>query len=122
MGGGEQYKGAVGGGGVAVEFGFGVEGVAGDDYGGEVGGGAALAGYAAGAGTVETEEGGEGFGCVLFYYCQGWGDLVDVDLGGGGVRNGWMMGEMRGRQLTFVLRTARTSSEMTPTCVTELDD
>lgn len=32
------------------------------------------------------------------------------------------MGEMRGRQLTFVLRTARTSSEMTPTYVTESDD
>lgn len=66
---------------VAARLGLRVEGAAGDDERREVGGAAALADDAAGAGTIEAEEGGELAGRELFYEGEGGGDLVDVELG-----------------------------------------
>lgn len=65
VGGGEEDEAEVVGG-IAVGFGGGVEGVAGDYYGRGVGTGAPLDGNAAGMGSVEAEEVGEGTGRVFF--------------------------------------------------------
>ena len=74
----DQFE-AVGG--VAVGFGLREEGVAGDDHGRRVGAGAALDGDAAGVGSVEAEEVGQGPGRVLFDCRQGRGDFVRVGVG-----------------------------------------
>ena len=85
--------------GVAVGFGGGVEGVAGDDYGRGVGHGAPLHGNAAGVGSGEAEETGEGTGRVFFDHGEGGRYFVRVDVGvqgrqdqlggeAGGVRRG----------------------------------
>ena len=80
MGGGEedQFE-AVGR--VAVGFGVREESVAGDYHGSGVGAGASLYGDAAGVGSVETEEVGEGAGRVLLDHRQCWGDFICVDVG-----------------------------------------
>ena len=67
-------------GGVAVGFGFGVKGVAGDDYGCGICDGAALDGDTACVGTVEAEEVGKGLGGFFLNEGQGWGSFVDVDV------------------------------------------
>lgn len=78
--GGEEDEAEVVGG-VAVRFGGGVEGVAGDYYGRGVGAGTPLDGDAAGMGSVEAEEVGEGTGRVFFNQGQCGGYLVRVDVG-----------------------------------------
>lgn len=66
---------------VAVGFGHGVEGVAGDYYGCCVGAGASLYGNSACMGSVEAELFSEGSGRVLFDYGQCGGYFVRVDVG-----------------------------------------
>lgn len=68
-------------GGVAVGFGVGVEGVAGNYDGGHVGDGTSLYGNAASMGSVEAKEVGESTGCMLLDYGQCRGNLVRVDVG-----------------------------------------
>ena len=81
--------------GVAVGFGVGVEGVAGDDYGRGVGHGAPLHRNAAGVGSVEAEEVGECTGRVFFDHGEGGRYFVRVDVGVKG-RQDQLGGEARG--------------------------
>lgn len=66
---------------VAVGFGQGVEGVAGDYHGCRVGAGTSLYGNAACVRSIEAKQVGEGTGRVLFDDGQCGGDFVCVDVG-----------------------------------------
>lgn len=78
VGAGEEHEAVVA---IAVFLGAGVEVVARDHDRGGVGGRASLDGDASGAGAIEAEERGELLAGVFLNDGQGWGDLVDVDVG-----------------------------------------